>query len=180
MAALHSNLANRPHHTRSLKIVHFSTTPIELPPGAEHVSGCTGLSYSLLVAYIAKAGEVISSSSALTLESAALLFTGAMGGMLWLGGSQAAELVNGGLTVALLILFAAIVTMGGSEADFGALQSFVNWGAAPATLPIIFLSLVWSIFTVATAHIIGLCSATTEFEMPRGKSYNTQSARVTP
>lgn len=65
--------------------------------------------------------------------------------MLWLGGSRAAELVNGGLTVTLLVLFIAIIAMGGSGIDFGALQGFVNWSAAPATLPIIFLSLVRSV-----------------------------------
>ena len=117
--------------------------------GAEPASCVAGLSYSLLVAYIAKASDVIyrGSTGALTLESAALLFTGAMGGMLWLGGPKAAELVNGALTVTLLVLFSVIITMGGSVADFRALQSVVNWSAAPATLPIIFLSLVH------TAHI---------------------------
>lgn len=96
------------------------------------------------MAYIAKAASVISNGSGGVLgpESAALLFTGAMGGLLWIGGARAAEAVNGGLTAALLLLFAAIVVMGGSQADFGALQSVVDWSAAPATLPIIFLSLV--------------------------------------
>ena len=46
-----------------------------------------GLSYSLLIAYIAKASTVISSGSggAVSSEAAAFLFTGGMGSMLWLG-----------------------------------------------------------------------------------------------
>ena len=50
----------------------------------------TGLSYSLLIAYIAKASTVISSGSggAVSAEAAAGAFTAVMGSMLWLGASD--------------------------------------------------------------------------------------------
>ncbi len=46
------------------------------------------------------------------------------------------------LTAALLALFSAVVVQGGQQADFASLAHVTNWGAAPACVPIVFLSLV--------------------------------------
>ena len=58
------------------------------------------------------------------------------------GGARAAEAVNGVLTAALLALFCAVVVQGGQQADLASLGRVANWGAAPACVPIVFLSLV--------------------------------------
>ena len=58
------------------------------------------------------------------------------------GGARAAEAVNGVLTAALLALFGTVVVQGGQHADFASLTHVANWGAAPAGVPIVFLSLV--------------------------------------
>ena len=58
------------------------------------------------------------------------------------GGARAAEAVNGVLTAGLLALFCAVVFQGGQQADFASLTRVADWHAAPACVPIIFLSLV--------------------------------------
>ena len=58
------------------------------------------------------------------------------------GGARAAEAVNGVLTAALLALFCAVVVQGSQHADFASLTSVADWSAAPACVPIVFLSLV--------------------------------------
>jgi len=46
------------------------------------------------------------------------------------------------LTAGLLALFCAVVFQGGQHADFASLTRIADWRAAPACVPIIFLSLV--------------------------------------
>ena len=58
------------------------------------------------------------------------------------GGARAAEAVNGLLTAGLLALFCAVVFQGAQQADFASLTRVADWHAAPACVPIIFLSLV--------------------------------------
>ena len=126
------------------------------------------LSYSLMVAYISKAGELVSSaldplllssSSAATalIESTAVasatsvispgagaaLFTAAMGLTLF-GGTAAVDGANKAMTASLLAAYAVIVSVGGAQADWGALaERAPEWSAAPAAIPVILLSLVY-------------------------------------
>ena len=143
------------------------------------------LSYSLMVAYVSKAGELVSSAldplfavgggsdaaavasaavaaataSASTAASAtassaasvlsvspgagAALFTVAMGLTLF-GGTAAVDGANKAMTLSLLVAYAVIVAVGGAQADWGALaERAPDWGAAPAAIPVILLSLVY-------------------------------------
>lgn len=141
------------------------------------------LSYSLMVAYVSKAGELVSSAldplfavgggsdaaavasaaaataSASTAASAtassaasvlsvspgagAALFTAAMGLTLF-GGTAAVDGANKAMTLSLLVAYAVIVAVGGAQADWGALaERAPDWGAAPAAIPVILLSLVY-------------------------------------
>lgn len=132
------------------------------------------LSYSLMVAYISKAGDLVSSaldplllapaasagaaaaiSAAADTDSTAsallsvspgtgaALFTAAMGLTLF-GGAAAVDRANRAMTLSLLAAYAAIVAGGGAQADWGALAARApDWGAAPAAVPVILLSLVY-------------------------------------
>ena len=126
------------------------------------------LSYSLMVAYISKAGELVSSaldpllssgasavsaSASSTAASAPLLsvspgtgaalFTAAMGLTLF-GGAAAVDKANRAMTLSLLAAYGVIVAVGGAQADWGALAGRApDWGAAPAAIPVILLSLVY-------------------------------------
>ena len=122
------------------------------------------LSYSLMVAYISKAGELVSSAldplllssdvaSAAASSTAvpvispgtgAALFTAAMGLTLF-GGTAAVDGANKAMTFSLLLAYAVIVAVGGAQADWGLLteSGASDWGAAPAAIPVILLSLVY-------------------------------------
>lgn len=60
------------------------------------------LSYTLLVAYISKSGEVLSLLLHVPNRAADLLFTVALGGLLGVGGAKMADSVNQILTIMLL------------------------------------------------------------------------------
>lgn len=60
------------------------------------------LTYTLLVAYIAKSGEVLSLMLNIPMPVAAALFTFGFGGFLCIGGSKVADSVNQVLTVSLI------------------------------------------------------------------------------
>lgn len=60
------------------------------------------LTYTLLVAYIAKSGEVLSLMLNIPMPVAAALFTFGFGGLLCIGGSKVADSVNQVLTVSLI------------------------------------------------------------------------------
>lgn len=125
------------------------------------------LSYSLMVAYISKAGELVSSaldplvspsfavtapttasslsslSSSVSPGTGAALFTAAMGLTLF-GGTAAVDGANKAMTLSLLAAYAVIVAAGGAQAEWGALaERAPDWGAAPAAVPVISLSLVY-------------------------------------
>lgn len=104
--------------------------------------GYLGTSGTLMVAYLAKSGEIFGQASALSPEAGAALFASVMGLMLYYGGTKAADVVNQFLTVALLALFAGIAVAGGGQADWSAL-SYGDWGQASSTVPVIFLALVY-------------------------------------
>ena len=127
------------------------------------------LSYSLMVAYISKAGELVSSAldpllvssvgggggsdaaiaaasttlSVVSPGAGAALFTAVMGLTLF-GGTAAVDSANKAMTLSLLVAYAVIVAVGGAQADWAALaERAPDWGAAPAAVPVILLSLVY-------------------------------------
>ena len=116
-------------------------------------AGTTGaylfLCATLLVAYIAKSGNIVSdASSALLPEAipsslAATGFTMGMWGALSCGGVRLADAMNRGLTLTLLATFAALVAGGAASADWSAADWMGDWSAAPETVPVVFLALVY-------------------------------------
>eukprot|EP00897_Mesotaenium_endlicherianum_P004229 jgi/Mesen1/3834/ME000207S02840 len=101
------------------------------------------LSYTLLVAYIAKSADVISFASGGTPAwLSGGVFTLGLGGVLFKGGTHATDVLNRVLTGCLLGLFGVIVLGGASMADWVELGR-ADWEAVPQVVPVVFLSLVY-------------------------------------
>jgi len=101
------------------------------------------MSLVVLTAYISKAAELLAPSLNLDAPTAATMFTVALGGTICFGGAKTADALNQTLTYGLLLSFALLVGSGTYYADW----SQANWigtpEAAPKTIPIIFLTLVY-------------------------------------
>ena len=122
------------------------------------------LSTTLLVAYIAKGGVIVSTAAAAAIATtgsgagagaslegavgvdpalAALGFAFGMGGLLSVGGVKLADKMNQVLTLTLLGLFGLIVLGGAVRVDWTTADWGGDWSAAPATVPVVFLALVY-------------------------------------
>ena len=119
------------------------------------------MSFTLLLAYIAKAGDIFDSAliQITPMEACILgpmLFTVPLATTFIRGGTQALEKTNRNLTGAMLMLFAAVVGWGFTH---------VPWELSPlahadtsdvsATLPIMFLSLVYHDLIPVVCHYLG-------------------------
>lgn len=134
------------------------------------------LSYTLLVAYISKSGEVLD----LLLDGrghggshhgmADAVFTLGLGGVLCGGGGKIADSVNQVLTVMLLGLFLLIVFGGASMADWTGLER-VDWTHTPQTLPIIFLALVYHDLTPGKLSTSFVECGNTPFAIQKAPSF---------
>jgi tyrosine-specific transport protein len=100
------------------------------------------LHLALLVAYISKAAEILGGASGLAPLPAAALFAGAFGGLCFAASEQLLDRVNGGLVVAVLLAFFGLLASAAPGVDPEALLR-ADWGAVPATLPVVALSFVY-------------------------------------
>jgi tyrosine-specific transport protein len=129
------------------------------PRGGAFVSTAyLSLSYALLVAYIAKAGDLVAAglgglggggagvgdaAAGVDPGAGAIAFVAATGAVLF-AGTGTVDIVNRWMTAGLLVLYAGIVAAGatGGRADWGSLVTTADWGAAPASIPVVLLALV--------------------------------------
>ncbi|KAJ7522282.1 hypothetical protein O6H91_18G004400 [Diphasiastrum complanatum] len=100
------------------------------------------LSYTLLIAYIAKAGEVVPILVHLPASIAGILFTFGFGGFIYLGGREYAQHMNTVLTAALIGLFLFIVAEGAVVGDWENLHH-MDWQRVPGSIPVVLLALVY-------------------------------------
>ncbi|GMH35841.1 hypothetical protein BSKO_03709 [Bryopsis sp. KO-2023] len=103
------------------------------------------LSYTLLVAYVSKGGELVNLLSADTLPAgpSGAAFAVALGIMVTFGSTKAVDVTNRFLTGGLVALFGALVFGGAQIAQWDTLLIQQDWGQAWGALPIVFLSLVF-------------------------------------
>lgn len=103
------------------------------------------LAYTLLVAYIAKGGEIVNLLSMETIPASVggTLFSLLMGGLMFGGNTKTMDILNRVLTGGLLALFGVLVSGGGSIANWDSLLHHQDWGQAWGALPVVFLSLVF-------------------------------------
>jgi tyrosine-specific transport protein len=102
-------------------------------------------SLALLVAYIAKAGEVLGGASGLPREVAGGLFAAALGGMMFAGGTAVTDRVNRPLIGALLALFLGVVVSSAPAGHYDFLLEVPTGalGSAASALPVFFLALTY-------------------------------------
>ena len=103
----------------------------------------TFMSLTVLIAYISKASDILSSVTGLDASSAAAMFTVGLGGTLCVGGSKVADKLNQALTYGLLAMFSLLVLSGAFYADWDSASWIGSVDAVPSTIPIIFLTLVF-------------------------------------
>jgi len=116
------------------------------PAGGSLVSGLyLFLSYTLLVAYISKGGELLELLSEQNLSSglSSVGFTLSIGTLLWRGSEKTIDFTNQALTSILLFLFGGLLLIGSQTADFSSLLNQQNWSEEWSALPVVFLALVY-------------------------------------
>lgn len=102
------------------------------------------LSYTLLVAYLAKAGELLGGIVHVPPAAAGVAFAAVMGGSIFVGSDQSTDKVNRGFTGALMVLF-LLIGLDAFMETHGDLShlTYADWSQAPACVPIAFLALVY-------------------------------------
>lgn len=103
------------------------------------------MSFTLLLAYTSRAGELITGALPPAIAPLGpLLFTAPLAAALISGGTPLAEKSNRALTAVLLIVFCAVVGTGFSHMPWQTSPlSYASWADVVDTLPIMFLSLVY-------------------------------------
>mmetsp|Transcript_8440 Transcript_8440/g.31117 ORF Transcript_8440/g.31117 Transcript_8440/m.31117 type:complete len:621 (-) Transcript_8440:2985-4847(-) len=112
------------------------------------------LSYTLLVAYIAKSGDILSLPTGLSPTLSGALFTIGLSGLLVSGGTKLADILNRYLTLGLLVSFMGVLLGGATMADFHSL-SFSNWDSVGGSLPVVVLALVFHDLVPILANYLG-------------------------
>ena len=131
-----------------------SPVVISLPDMAMTTLGSTGsyvmsatyllASATLLVAYIAKAGEIIETiDPALTLEASTIAFTVGLGAVMAFGSVNVIDNINRVLTIVLMSLFFGILYEGAIVADFKNFNLINDASKLPEAVPVMFLSLIY-------------------------------------
>lgn len=131
-----------------------SPVVISLPDMAMTTLGSTGsyvmsatyllASTTLLVAYIAKAGEIIETiDPALTLEASTIAFTVGLGAVMAFGSVNVIDNINRVLTIVLMSLFFGILYEGAIVADFKNFNLINDASKLPEAVPVMFLSLIY-------------------------------------
>ncbi|KIZ03539.1 tyrosine-specific transport protein [Monoraphidium neglectum] len=99
------------------------------------------LHVALLVAYISKSAEVVSAATGLGTLPSAALFVAAFGGLCYCSSSALLDRVNGLLVVLILGSFFGLLASAAPLVEPAQLLR-ADWGAVPATLPVIALAFV--------------------------------------
>ena len=132
-------------------------TRMMLGPSAERVASAVYLTmtFTLLLAYTARAGGLVNNGMHLPTFMGPALFTAAMGGTIALGGNAGAARVSSVLTGGMLLAFAAVVGPGALQVDWATGLQHADWGAAGTCLPVMFLGLVYHDLIPVVCQLLG-------------------------
>mmetsp|Transcript_24549 Transcript_24549/g.58353 ORF Transcript_24549/g.58353 Transcript_24549/m.58353 type:complete len:344 (-) Transcript_24549:77-1108(-) len=113
------------------------------------------LHYCLLVAYFSRGGEALQGLAGVPLWLGSAAFAGALGGMCYFSSTKALDAINGVLFAGVLLSFGVLTAGGVADVDPQSLGE-ANWGAVPATLPVISLAFVFqNIVPVIVSNLEG-------------------------
>ncbi|KAI5062179.1 hypothetical protein GOP47_0023219 [Adiantum capillus-veneris] len=100
------------------------------------------LTYTVLVAYIAKSGDVLSPIMHTSPTLCCWIFTLVFGSLTLLGNTKLVDSLNQILTSAMIGAFLLIIVGGFGVSDWNSLQH-MNWERTPETFPVIIFALVY-------------------------------------
>nr|GME06464.1 tyrosine-specific transport protein isoform X2 [Ipomoea batatas] len=98
--------------------------------------------YALLVAYVARSSDILTSFLGIPLWETATLFSLLLGGLCLFGSQRIIGAVNGALVLGIISSFTALVVVASGDLHWEALLK-ANFEAAPQSIPIIALSFVY-------------------------------------
>lgn len=115
------------------------------------------MSYTLLVAFVSKGGEVLNllSSHAIPASAGGLAFAAGMGALVTFGSSKTVDFTNQILTATLLVLFGGLLVGGTQVAQWNTLVDHHDWAQVGGAIPIVFLSLVFHDLTPYLCKYLG-------------------------
>jgi tyrosine-specific transport protein len=100
------------------------------------------LHYSLLVAYIAKAGETLHATTGLPTAATDAAFTAALGALCFRAAPPALDAANYVLVGGVIATFLGLLAAAAGSVDPSALLE-AHWGAVPGSLPVVALAFVF-------------------------------------
>lgn len=112
------------------------------------------LTYTILVAYVAKSGEVLSFLVNMPAPIAGILFMCIFGILVFVGGANVTDKVNQLLTACLMGLFFLILALTPLLGSWSGLNH-MNWDMVPNTIPVILFSLVYHDLTPVLCAYLG-------------------------
>ena len=132
-------------------------TRMTLGPTAEAVASTIYLTmtFTLLLAYTARAGALIDNSLHMPVSVGPAMFTGLIGGGIAVGGSPGATRATSVLTAAMLAMFAAVVGQGALQVDWAHGLQHADWASAAPCLPVMFLALVYHDLIPVVCQLLG-------------------------
>ncbi|XP_042514198.1 tyrosine-specific transport protein-like isoform X1 [Macadamia integrifolia] len=98
--------------------------------------------YALLVAYVARSSDILTSFLSIPLWESATLFSSILGGICYFGSQRFIGAVNGILVSGIIISFTALVVVASGDLKWNTLLR-ANFEAVPLSIPIIALSFVY-------------------------------------
>ncbi|XP_057479647.1 uncharacterized protein LOC130766932 [Actinidia eriantha] len=98
--------------------------------------------YALLVAYVARSSDIMTSFLGIPLWESASLFSLLLGGVCYFGSQRFIGAVNGVLVLGIIVSFTALVVVASGDLHWDALLK-ANFEAVPLSIPIIALSFVY-------------------------------------
>ncbi|CAM6098858.1 unnamed protein product [Calypogeia fissa] len=98
--------------------------------------------YALLVAYVARSSEIVSTAIGSPLWLSGFVFTGTLGGLCYFCSQQKIDIVNGALVAGIIVSFTGLVGLAAGGLELDSLLR-INFAAAPSSIPIIALSFVY-------------------------------------
>ncbi|CAN0310693.1 unnamed protein product, partial [Discosporangium mesarthrocarpum] len=124
--------------------------------------------YALLVAYMAQGGEVLRDALVGLLQGSSsflggvppewvgsVIFCAAAGGLVFLGSEEVVSAVNSFLVGLLLLVFIALLGVGGAGVHVENLAQ-QDWGAIPAAIPVMYIAMVFhNVIPVITTQLEG-------------------------
>ena len=126
-----------------LRLVHGEPHP--RPPRRQ--LACTAyvfIHYALLVAYVSRAGEILSDAlgGVVPSSAASVAYAAALGGFMFFADASRLESVNSALVVVVLSTFAPLLAIAAGGVDIDNLR-VGDWSALPRTIPVVALAFVY-------------------------------------